>query len=227
MKATAVLPIKRFGSAKSRLSKRLVPEQRAIVAEAMLTDVLAALARAQRVERTILVSGEPRAVAVATAKGVDVLDDDDHGHNEAASKGTDHAAQAGAECVVLLPGDCPFLDPAELDRELSLATPRSVAVIADRHGSGTNGLILRPPTAIRASFGPGSRARHEELARSAGVACRIAAIPSMGLDLDTPADLAELASVLSVDPRRAPRTAAALSRIGATVTPNGEGGEAR
>lgn len=214
MKATAILPIKRFGAAKTRLSERLTPEQRATVAEAMLADVLAALARADLIERTIVVSGEPRAVRVAEAAGVDVLGDDDTGHSEATIKGAEAAMRAGAGCVALLPGDCPFLDPAELDEELSITVRDSVAVIPDRHGSGTNGLILSPPSAIRPAFGPGSRERHERLARDAGMACRIAAIGSMGLDLDTPDDLAELAGLLSKEPRRAPRTTGALSAIG-------------
>ena len=92
--------------------------------------------------------------------------------------------------MVLLPGDCPLLDSVELDRELDAQAP-GVAVIPDRHGTGTNGLILSPPDAIVPAFGPGSRDRHLELARSAGVRCRIATVHSMALDLDTGEDLRE------------------------------------
>ncbi len=221
MKAAAIIPIKRFGAAKTRLSGRLGPDDRATVAEAMLADVLAALARSERVERTIVVSGEPRAAVVAEAAGVEILDDEDAGHSEAAISGALHATAGGAECVALLPGDCPFLDPGELDVELAATVPGSVAIIADRHGSGTNGLILSPPSAIRPAFGPGSRERHQKLASEAGVDCRIAAIPSMGLDLDTPDDLAAFSSLLSADPSVAPTTTAALTAIG--VLPLGAG----
>jgi 2-phospho-L-lactate guanylyltransferase len=42
------------------------------------------------------------------------------------------------------------------------------------------------------SFGPGSCARHEALARSAGAAVQVVEVPSLAFDVDTPADLAAL-----------------------------------
>ena len=62
-------------------------------------------------------------------------------------------------------------------------------VVPDRHGSGTNALLLAPPRAIRPAFGPGSRARHETLAREAGAACAVDEVPALLLDVDTLEDL--------------------------------------
>ena len=79
--------------------------------------------------------------------------------------------ERGATRVLLVPGDCPALDPAELDELLEdaegVATP-DVVVVPDRHGDGTNALLLTPPDAIQPAFGPGSRERHERLAQEAG-----------------------------------------------------------
>ncbi len=214
MRATAVLPIKRFGAAKSRLSGAIAASDRAELAAAMLADVLAALGRCARLDRVIVVSGEPRAVTAAAAAGAELLDDpDDRGHSEAARRGVAAALAAGAGCAALLPGDCPLLDAAELDAALDAVAPASAAVIPDRHGSGTNGLLLAPPDAIAPSFGPGSRERHLGLARAAGLSGRVAAIPSLALDLDTPADLAALARALRAEPDRAPATARALESV--------------
>ena len=44
----------------------------------------------------------------------------------------------------------------------------------DRHGTGTNALLLTPPDVIAPSFGAGSRERHERLAREAGADVRVA-----------------------------------------------------
>lgn len=212
MRTTAVLPVKRFGAAKQRLAGSLPDEVRGGLAAAMLADVLAALSRSERVERLIVVSGEPAAREAAAAHSAEWLDDpDDAGHPEAAGLGVAAALAAGAECAALLPGDCPLLDHAELDRALDRMRSGVAGVVPDRHGSGTNGLLLAPPDAISPSFGPGSRERHLELARRAGVEPRIVEIPSLALDLDTPEDLAALRAVLAEDPDRAPATVAALA----------------
>jgi 2-phospho-L-lactate guanylyltransferase len=215
MRATAILPIKRFAAAKSRLAASPVAAARPEVAEAMLADVLAALSRSREIERVIVVSGEPRARAAAEAAGVDWIDDpEDVGHSEAAMAGVAAAAERGADCVALLPGDCPLLDAEELDDALSEMGAGVVAVIPDRHGSGTNGLLLSPPDAITPAFGPGSRERHLRLAENARRDGRVAAIASLALDLDTPDDLAELAALLERDPERAPATARTLAALG-------------
>lgn len=212
MRATAVIPIKRFSAAKQRLAPGMEAADRAILAEAMLADVLAALRRSTEIERVIVVSDEPGAAALAEAAGAEVIEDPaDAGHSEATMLGVAAALAGGASCAALLAGDCPLLDPAELDTALAAVGGPSVTVIADRHGTGTNGLLLSPPDAIRPSFGPGSCERHLGIAADAGVPAKVTeAIPSMGLDLDTPDDLGALRQWLGRDPGAAPRTAEAL-----------------
>ena len=214
MQATAILPIKRFGAAKSRLSGAVPAEARRALAAAMLSDVLVALGGSSALERVIVVSGEPIAVAAAESAGIQVINDPaDAGHSEAAGLGIRTALAAGAECVAILPGDCPLLVPGELDAALAAQLGDSVGVIPDRHGSGTNGLILSPPGAIIPAFGPGSRERHLGLARAAGMQARAVEIPSLALDLDTPDDLDELDRRLQVEPDLAPFTASAIAMV--------------
>jgi 2-phospho-L-lactate guanylyltransferase len=220
MRATAVVPIKRFDAAKQRLSDALAPGDRARLAAAMAADVLEVLTACEAIERTIVVSGEPEVAALAARAGVEIVDDpDDAGHSEAALIGVAAAESAGAKCVALLPGDCPLLDAAELERALEAqGEGPCVGVIPDRHGAGTNGLLLSPPGAIVPAFGPGSRERHLALAAEAGAEARIAEVPSMGLDLDTGEDLAELhARVAAAGHATAPRTTAALALLTRTL----------
>ena len=110
--------------------------------------------------------------------------------------------QLGAACAVLLPGDCPLLEPRELERLLTGLPERYAAIVPDRHGTGTNALALAPPDAIRPAFGKGSCARHVAIARAAGVPYAVEELPSLALDLDTPADVVALTMALE-------RTAAA------------------
>lgn len=211
MKATAVLPVKRFDAAKSRLATGLDSEERRRLMAAMVEDVLEAIPKARQIERTIVVSGDPAAQELAADCGAEVVPDPaDAGHVQAALAGIARAEEGGASCVVLLPGDCPLLDPRELDGLLTGVPAPYVGVVPDRHGTGTNGLVLNPPSAIVPAFGEGSCARHVELAREAGIAYGVEEVPSLGLDLDTPADVIALTRALMSSPRRARRTAKAL-----------------
>lgn len=198
MRTVAVLPVKRFGRAKSRLAG---PE-RAALAQAMVADVLEALGRVEELE-LVVVSSEPSIAAT-------VPDPVEPGHNGAALIGIRHAVAAGAERVLLVPGDCPALDPHEV-RDL-LSTQEPVAIVPDRHGTGTNALLLAPADVIAPSFGPGSFERHRSLARAAGVAVRVATPASLTHDVDTPGDLLSL-SAYAQRTGAAPRTRALLARL--------------
>jgi 2-phospho-L-lactate guanylyltransferase len=220
--ATAIIPVKRFGAAKQRLSEALHRDQRERLAEAMLADVLAAASACAALEPIIVVTGEPAAAQAARDSGADLVSDPlDSGHSEAALLGVAHALSAGAERCALLPGDCPLLDSAEIDAAVARMSADSVAVIPDRHGTGTNGLLLWPPDAIEPAFGVGSRARHESLARAAGCRVTVERLASLALDVDGPQDLSEMKAVLERSPERAPRTAEAVRSVGVTrLTPD-------
>lgn len=221
MKAFAIIPVKRFGAAKRRLLERLDRPQRAALIKAMLADVLVAVDRCAAIERVIVVSGEGRAERLAlrhsqrTTTPLEILvEPADHGHSEAATLGIIRALALGAEAVALLPGDCPLLDGDELREALERLEQGTVAVVPDRHGAGTNALLMAPADAIGPAFGPDSRERHLDRASRAGYEARVEALESLALDLDTPDDLAALTATLRDDPERAPATAAALSELG-------------
>jgi len=170
LKATAIVPVKRFHEAKRRLAPGIAAERRLALVAAMLEDVLEAIAGARTIERTIVVSGDPVAQEIAASASAEVVPDpSDEGHVEAVLAGIARAEVEGARCVALLPGDCPLLEPRELDRLLTGVPEPYAAIVPDRHGEGTNGLVLSPPTAIRPAFGEGSRARHVDAARRAGI----------------------------------------------------------
>jgi 2-phospho-L-lactate/phosphoenolpyruvate guanylyltransferase len=208
MRTVAVLPVKDFSRAKQRLRPGLGPQSREQLAEAMLLDVLEALGEAA-VDEVVVVSGGERARGIAHSYGAAALEDSDAGHNTAAALGIRAARTVGAQRVLLVPGDCPGLDPAELDELLARpAKAPSVLVVPDRHGTGTNALLLTPPDALAPSFGPGSCQRHVEHAEAAGVDVEVVRVPSLALDIDTPEDLAALANL----PGRALRTHELLSR---------------
>jgi 2-phospho-L-lactate guanylyltransferase len=191
MTTLAILPIKGFGQAKTRLRERVPDGPRAGLAEAMVRDVLRALGAVDGLDGVIVVTAEPIAADLARAAGAEVVHDPtEAGQSAAVALGVDRALERGADRVLAVPGDCPALDPGEL--AALLQAPEAIVIVPDRHGEGTNALLLAPPTAMAPAFGPGSRARHEAAARASGLAWTVREVPGLGMDADTPEDLATL-----------------------------------
>jgi 2-phospho-L-lactate/phosphoenolpyruvate guanylyltransferase len=215
VRTTAVLPVKSFARAKQRLGDVVGSGDREELAAAMVTDVLAALTSVAEIDDVVVVTAEPLAARAAEKAGAAVVNDPDEvGQSAAVSRGIDAALERGAERALLVPGDCPAVDPDEIARLLA-RTPGepSVVIVPDRHGSGTNALLLTPPRAVPVSFGAGSFARHAALARAAGATVKVCDLPSLGLDVDTPDDLGALRSALDARPAGAARTRAVLDRL--------------
>jgi len=212
MRTLAILPVKSFGAAKQRLGTSLGVGSRQALAQAMFTDVLSAVRRVPGIDAIAVVTSDRAAESAASSDRVLVLrDPPEPGHSEAARVGIDYALAEGFERAVLIAGDTPLLQPAELV-ELLAGAP-GVVVVPDRHGSGTNALVLAPPGAIEPSFGPGSFERHVAAAERAGVPHRVGEAPGLALDVDTPADLAALAAELERRRGQAPSTRGALRQL--------------
>jgi 2-phospho-L-lactate guanylyltransferase len=213
MRTAAILPVKRFSLAKQRLGESVDEHLRLDLARAMVGDVLVALSRCAAIDLTVVVTNEPSVAAAAEYTGAMVVaDTSESGQSAAVSIGIERAIAERAERALCIPGDCPALDPDELDGLLR-DTPDAVIVIPDRHGTGTNGLLLTPPDVMTPSFGPGSCERHSELAASTNASWRTEQIASLQLDIDTGADLAVLRGRLAGDAARAPRTRRVLGMV--------------
>jgi 2-phospho-L-lactate/phosphoenolpyruvate guanylyltransferase len=225
MRTAAILPVKRFELAKQRLGAAVADPLRLDLARAMVGDVLTALRDSNSLDLRIVVTSEESVAAAARYQGAIVVEDDaQDGQSAAATLGLKRALREGAERALCIPGDCPALDPAELDALLrtdaaattaTATATREIVIVPDRHGTGTNGLLLSPPDAIPPSFGPGSCERHQMLAREAGVPVRLERPTSLLLDIDTGEDLQALRERLAGESVRAPRTRAVLGLGGA------------
>jgi 2-phospho-L-lactate/phosphoenolpyruvate guanylyltransferase len=233
MRTLAVVPVKRFAIAKQRLGASIADPLRLELARAMVADVLLALERTASIEYTIVVTGEDSVALAAREQGSLVLADTaEQGQSAAVTLGVRAALEEGVDRVLCVPGDCPALEPAELEALLepggagARAKRRrgreddrngrgvrgEVVIVPDRHGTGTNGLLLTPPDVIAPGFGPDSFKRHQTRADAAGASWRVERPPSLLLDIDTGADLAVLRERLAGAHGRAGRTRAALGR---------------
>ena len=219
MRTAAVLPVKRFAQAKQRLAPAVAESLRLDLARAMVGDVLVALCAVPQLDPIVVVTGEPGVAASASYLDLLVVEEeDDGGQSAAATLGIRRALAEGAERVLLVPADCPAVDPTQLSALLAGAGPDpGVVVVPDRHGTGTNALLLTPPEVIAPSFGPGSCERHRQLAAAVAVACRVERVASLLLDVDTGADLQALRDRLACVDGGATRTRTVLAGFAGPV----------
>jgi 2-phospho-L-lactate guanylyltransferase len=214
MSTVAIIPAKRFEDAKQRLAPSVQLGHRRALVEAMFSDALLAVRRVKAVDHILVVTSDQVASRIAAGYEVIVIDDTAASHTEAAQLGIARARAMGATRVLLVPGDCPLLDPAELEQLIARPVPeRSVLIVPDRHGEGTNALLLTPPDAMAPAFGEGSRKRHTELATAQGATPEVVGVPSLALDIDTPEDLDELLEMFATTRGRAAHTRGMLSQL--------------
>lgn len=215
MRPAAILPVKSFESAKQRLGEALGSGSRAALAAAMFSDVLGALERSSMLQGIIVVSGDREVGDIVAGRNVLLIDDQvEKGQSHAARAGLARAASTGFDRAALVPSDCPLLDPAELEELfVRAAAGVEVVVVPDRHGTGTNALVIDPSGPFEPQFGPGSCKRHVEQAEARGVRFAVERPASLTLDVDTGDDLVELALALERSHGRAPRTRGVLRQI--------------
>lgn len=215
MRPAAILPVKSFESAKQRLGEVLGSGSRAALAAAMFSDVLGALERAHMLQAIILVSSDRKLLDIVAGRDVVVIEDSvEKGQSHAARAGLARATAMGLDRAALVPSDCPLLDPAELEELfVRAASGIDVVVVPDRHGTGTNALVVDPAGPFEPQFGPGSLKRHTEQAEQRGLSAAIDRPASLTLDVDTEDDLVALGIALERSHGRAPRTRGVLRQI--------------
>ena len=189
----AIIPVRGLERGKSRLAGPLDAEERLDLVSRLLRRAIEAATSSTGVAGTIVVSGDPAALELARTAGAIPVADHDRGLNPALALARVEALGRGATAVVVLPADLPWLDRDTLDSVLAAAGLKAgsgpfVGLVTDRHGTGTNVLILVPPGVIDFAFGPGSRGVHASAAAAAGAAYAELGGP-LHVDLDTPEDL--------------------------------------
>lgn len=190
----ALIAVKRFAWAKTRLAAALDPGLRAALAEAMLEDVLATLAGSSAINGALVVTSDPAAAAVAQRAGAAAMNDaHDAGVNSAVNQGLRCLERWRAGRVIVVPADLPLLKSSEIDEVAAALDHFSVVLSPAERDGGTNILALSPIDAIAPAFGLDSLNRHVEAARAAGAAPHILPLAGAGLDIDVSQDLEVLA----------------------------------
>jgi 2-phospho-L-lactate guanylyltransferase len=189
----AVLPIKAFDDAKSRLAAVMSAGQRRDLARGLMLHSLSALQACAGVDRVLAVSPDQEALELAAAQGGETLRDSGAGLNPALEEARRHAIDRGATGLLVLASDLPLLDASDLDAMFE-ENHGSIVIAPDRRRQGTNALLLRPAGALDFSFGESSYRRHVDLAARASLTPAEVFRTGLAFDIDLPRDWHDLMS---------------------------------
>jgi 2-phospho-L-lactate/phosphoenolpyruvate guanylyltransferase len=195
----AIVPVKPLRHGKSRLAGTLTEDQRTELNRALLQHTLETLSELKEVDGVLVVSRDPHALTVARSHGARTVQENGQPQLNTALKRATIVAQVYAtRGVLVLPADLPLISKEDILELIKRAAEPPVVVIApDRHGKGTNALLISPPGFIEYDFGENSFQRHCERAKNAGARLEIVELPSLGLDLDIPEDFELIKSLES------------------------------
>ena len=186
----AIVPVKPLRSGKSRLAGTLTENQRTELNRALLQHTLETLGEVRAVDGVLVISRDPHALTVARSHGARTVQEQGQPQlNAALQRATVVAKVYATRGVLVLPADLPLISKEDILELIKRATEPPVVVIApDRHGKGTNALLISPPGLIEYDFGESSFQRHCERAKNAGARLEVVELPSLALDLDMPED---------------------------------------
>lgn len=197
----ALVPLKNLAQAKSRLAPAVDPETRRALVLAMAEDVLATLDRVAVIERILLVSNEPEAGSLLRHDGRSIersgspevfYSSDQEGLNRELEQAAVYAATQGAERVLILHADLPWLHPATLERFIGRCPADAACVARDKIGTGTNALLAPLPLPLPLVFGVESLPKFRAEAAARNVELLVIDDTELAQDIDRPEDFQRL-----------------------------------
>ena len=203
----AIVPLGALEGAKSRLGQSLDAEERQALVAGLLERTLHAAGGVEAIESVVVVSPDPTVLRTATAAGATPVRQADEGLNEGLRAAARWAMTDGATALLILAGDLPAISVEAIETVVVAARAAArpdravVALVADRHGRGTNVLLMSPPDTVPFRFGPDSRAAHLAEAHEVG-AVAVELDGPLALDLDLPEDLILAHELGLLDPAR-------------------------
>jgi 2-phospho-L-lactate guanylyltransferase len=189
-----VLPFRGLDDPKSRLGRVLSPAERSDLALDLLRQAINAMFEGG-IRRLAVITLDERLASAGLDPRAEVIVQHGRGLNTAIHQAQGWAMLGGADGLLTVLPDLPLFSAGDVHALLAAATPEGAVIAPDRHGLGTNALLLAPPDIIPPSFGIDSAPRHRLALALADIPVTDIQRPGTHLDLDTPDDLAQLQNV--------------------------------
>ena len=189
MKTVAIIPVKSFSKAKTRLT--ISSEKTVDICKLMLGEVLQTISTNKKIDNTIIVSHDQSAFDIGKKFGViEVFDELESGVNNAITLADEYISDSEFDTSIILPQDIPFFNSSDLDNLFSFFQRKnSVIIVPSRQFNGTNSLIRNPSRIMTTRYDEGTYKSHLDEAKCNNIDFSLVLIRRLMLDIDTKDDI--------------------------------------
>jgi 2-phospho-L-lactate/phosphoenolpyruvate guanylyltransferase len=194
-KTFAIVPVKSFENAKTRLSSILDTDDRIRLSLLMLEDTLQVLSVVHLLTQVIIVSADMRVEEIAAKYGANfLLEEKESGVNSAVALADSYCMKEAADATMVIPHDLPLLESTDISKACELAEKESrcIVICPSLRYDGTNMLLRKPPSIIDTFYDADSYNMHVKAAIRLGIPVKHLFSKSLMHDIDTPEDALEL-----------------------------------
>jgi 2-phospho-L-lactate guanylyltransferase len=144
LKIAAIIPVKTFSLAKTRLD--LSAQQKDELCRIMLEEILHTLSISPQIEKIVIVTKEEKAIELGKKYNtVTIQDHEEKGVNSAVALADKYLLENQFDASIVFPQDIPFIKTQDIDFMLNYKVPPNfVIVVPSRRFDGTNALVRMP-----------------------------------------------------------------------------------
>ena len=189
MKIAAIIPVKTFSKAKTRLD--LSPQQVEELCKVMLEEILQTLSISPQIEKIIMVTKEEKAIEIGKKfNTVIIIDEKEESVNNAVSLADKYLLENNFDVSIVFPQDIPFIKTQDIDFMLNYKMhPNFAIIVPSRRFDGTNALVRMPVDLMKTHYDEDSYKIHMNTAKNHTLNVAMVFVKRIMWDVDNAEDL--------------------------------------
>ena len=189
MKIAAIIPVKTFLNAKTRL--QLPTEKVEELCKLMLEEILQVLTTSPKIEKVILITKEQKAIEIGEKfNTITIIDEKEEGVNQAVSLTDKYLLENNFIASIVFPQDIPYIKTEDVDFILKHQLhPNFAIIVPSRKFDGTNALVRMPTDLMKTHYDDDSYRNHMKIAKEHTMNVAMVFIKRIMLDIDSQEDL--------------------------------------
>ena len=189
MKIAAIIPVKTFANAKTRLD--ISSSQKQKLCEIMLEEILHTISISPQIEKTIIVTKEEKAIEIGKKfNTITIIDEKEESVNNAVSLADKYLIENNFHASIVFPQDIPYIKTQDIDFMLNYKAPPNFAIIVpSRRFDGTNALMRMPTDLMETHYDEDSYKIHMNTAKKHTLNVAMVFVKRIMWDVDNMEDL--------------------------------------